>query len=153
LAQAITTIMKFPMTADEVEHEILLSSDKFKELGDLRIRQFIKILPKANHEIVAEGVIRVFERGGGTDKYSQEQEFAGKVLEIIKPKSRKEIKEVLLRVLKNWDKSVEQFPFWLRDNYGIEKLKETFAQLELTETEMDKLKTIKWWLHLNEDNT
>lgn len=141
--------MKFPETADEVEREILTSSDKYKELGDLRIRQLIHILPKVNPEIVVEGVIRVLEKGGGADTYSQDQEFAGKVLESIKPKSQKNPTEVLQRVLKNWDKSVEQFPFWLRDNYGIDKLKETFSELELVEVESDKLRIIKWWLQLN----
>jgi hypothetical protein len=107
-------------------------------------------LPKANPEIVAEGVIRVLEKGGGNDSYSQDQEFAGKVLENINPKSQKDAVEVLQRVLQNWNKSVEQFPFWLRNNYGIDKLKEVFAELELNEIEKDKLNTIKWWLQLNE---
>jgi hypothetical protein len=142
--------MKFPETAEDVKQEILVSSHKYKELGDLRIRQLIQILPKANPEIVAEGVIRVLEKGGGNDSYSQDQEFAGKVLENINPKSQKDAVEVLQRVLQNWNKSVEQFPFWLRNNYGIDKLKEVFAELELNEIEKDKLNTIKWWLQLNE---
>jgi hypothetical protein len=148
--QAITTTMKFPETAEDVEQEILLSSDKFKELGDLRIRQLIHILPKVNSEIIVEGVIRVFEKGDRAVNYSEDQEFAGKVLQIINPKSQRDIKEILLRVLPNWDKSVEQFPFWLRENYGMEKLKQSFAELELTAIEKDKLETIKWWLQLNE---
>ena len=142
--------MQFPETAEDVEQEILVSSHKYRELGDLRIRQLIHLLPKVNSEIVVEGVIRVFEKGGGADTYCQDQEFAGKVLESINPKTQKDSVEVLQRVLKNWDKSVEQFPFWLRDNYGIDTLKKTFVELELTEIEKDKLKTIKWWLHLNE---
>jgi hypothetical protein len=144
--QAITTIMKFPQTAEDVEQEILVSSYKYKELGDLRIRQLMRILPKVNPEIVIEGVIRVLEKGGGTDTNSQNQEFAGMVSEGINPKSQKDPAKVLQRVLQNWDKSVEQFPFWLRDNYGIDKLKEAFAELELNEIEKDKLNTIKWWL-------
>jgi hypothetical protein len=36
--------MKLPETAYDVEKEILLSSDKSRELGDLRIRQLINIL-------------------------------------------------------------------------------------------------------------
>ncbi len=142
--------MKFPETAEDVEKEILISSDKHKELGDLRIRQYIKILPKADREIVVEGVIRVFEKTNNLDSYSQDQEFAGKILEEINPKSEQDLKNILLRVLKNWDKSVEQLPFLLRDNYGLEKLKETIAELRLTDEENDKLKTIKWWLHLDE---
>ena len=141
--------MNFPETADDIESEILISSDKSKELGDLRIRQLIKILPKVNSEIIVEGVIRIFEIGKSVESNSQDQEFAGKVLEDINPTSKKDLKEILQRVLKNWDKSVEQFPFWLRDNYGVNKLKETFADLELSDYEADKLKTIKWWLQIN----
>jgi hypothetical protein len=148
--QAITTIMKFPQTAEDVEQEILVSLYKYKELGDLRIRQLMRILPKVNPEIVIEGVIRVLEKGGGTDTNSQDQEFAGMILEGINPKSQKDPAKVLQRVLQNWDKSVEQFPFWLKDNYGIDKLKEAFAELELNEIEKDKLNTIKWWLQQKE---
>ncbi|QNE39707.1 hypothetical protein F1C16_09145 [Hymenobacter sp. NBH84] len=141
--------MNFPKTASDVKHEILLSSDKSKEFGDLRIRQLIHILSEVEPEVIVEGVVQIFENGGRTDRYSQEQEFAGKILETINPKSCKDLKEVLLRVLKNWDKSVEQLPFWLRDNYGIGKLEETFAKLDLNEIEAGKLNTIRWWLHMN----
>ena len=140
--------MKFPKTADDIESEILISSDKSKELGDLRIRQLIKILPRVNSEIIVEGVIRIFENGNSVESNLQDQEFAGKVLEDINPESKKDLNEILQRVLKNWDKSVEQFPFWLRDNYGVNKLKETFSELELSDYEEDKLKTIKWWLQI-----
>lgn len=109
--------MKFPETADDVAREILISSDKSNELGDLRIRQLIHILPKVNSELIVEGVIKVLENDTRPEKHSQDQEFAGKVLENVKPKTESNLKNLLLRVLKNWDKSVEQFPFWLRDNY------------------------------------
>jgi len=142
--------MKFPETANDVEKEILLSSDKAKEVGDLRIEQLIHILPKVNPEIVIEGVVRVLENRNRIETHFRDQEFAGKILEKVNPQSKKDLKEVLLRVLKNWNKSVEQFPFWLRDNYGVNKLIETFAELDLTETERDKLRTIKWWLQISD---
>lgn len=142
--------MRLPQTARDVKEEILQSSEKSKVLGDLRIRQLINILPKVDSEIVLEGVIQVFEVGNGSDRFSEDQEYAGKVLELINPKSERNPTEILLRVLKNWDKSVEQFPFWLKNNYGIDKLTETFAGLELTQIERDKLKTIKWWLQMND---
>lgn len=142
--------MRLPQTARDVREEILQSSEKSKVLGDLRIRQLINILPKIDSEIVLEGVIQVFEVGNGSDRFSEDQEFAGKVLELINPKSERNPKEILLRVLKNWDKSVEQFPFWLKNNYGIDKLTETFKELELTQIERGKLKTIKWWLQMND---
>jgi phytoene dehydrogenase-like protein len=140
--------MRFPETADDVEKEILISSDKVGDLGDLRIRQLIHILRKVNSEIIVEGVIRVFENDSRPETHFQDQEFARKVLESVNPRSQKEIKEILTRILKNWDKSVEQLPFWLRNNYGVDKLKEAFVKLELSQFEEDKLKTIKWWLQL-----
>jgi len=144
--------MKFPETADDVAREIFISSDKSTELGDLRIRQLMHILPKVNSELVIEGVIMVLENGTRPEQHSQDQEFAGKILERINPKTEKGLKELLLRALKNWDKSVEQFPFWLKDNYGLDKLRETFSELELSEVEKDKLETIKWWLQLSKTN-
>lgn len=142
--------MKLPQTSEEMEAEILLSSDKYQDLGDLRIRQLIKILPKVNSEVVIEGIIRVFENENRPTTRFRDQEFAGKVLECINPRSDRDLKEVLSRILKNWDKSVEQLAFWLRDNYGLEKLTTTFSNIALTDLEKDKLKTVKWWLQLDE---
>ena len=139
--------MKLPETSEDVQTEILISSDKARELGDLRIRQLIKILPKVDSEVIIEGVIKVFETEGRPDKY-QDQEFAGRVLRTIKPKSQKDLKDFLKRTLDNWDKSVEELPFWFRDNYGLDKVKDTFDEIELTENQKDKLKTMKFWLQL-----
>lgn len=144
--------MKFPKTADDVYNEIILSSAKSKELGNLRIRQLIHILPKVVPEIIVEGIIRVFENDNGPDGNSQNQEFAGKVLEEINPRPEKSATEILVRVLKNWDKSIEQFPFWLEKNYTLEQLKKAFAELNLNALEKDKLTTIKWWINFDKKN-
>jgi hypothetical protein len=142
--------MKIPKTAEEIANEIVVSSDKSREVGDLRIRQLIQILRKVDSELIVEGIIRVFENRSRSETLYKDQEFAGKVLESINPKTYKQLEEVLPRVLLNWDKSVEQLPFWLKENYGIETLKESFAILELTLKENEQLKTMKWWLQLNE---
>lgn len=137
--------MMFPRTAEDVEREIIVSVGQYREHQSLRIRQLVFILQKADAEIIVEGVIRIFERGRDANNFP-EQEFAGQILAIVRPKTQKALKELLQRALKGWNKSVEQFPFWLRDNYGIESLEETFADLVLSETESDRLQTIKWWL-------
>lgn len=121
--------MKFPKTPEDIKKEILISSDKFDEVGDLRIRQLINILPKVNEEIVIEGIIRVFEDDTRPDTLFRDQELAGKILETINPKSQKDLKEIIKRTLKNWDKSIEQLPVWLRNNYGLEKLKRRLIRL------------------------
>ena len=97
--------------------------------------------------MLVEGVIEVIETEGRLNPF-RDQEFIGKILETLKPRSKKDLKEILKRTLKNWDKSVEQFPFWLRDNYGLNEIAEIFDSIDLTELERDKVNTMKWWLHL-----
>ena len=141
--------MKFPTTGEDLKNEILISADT---PGDLRIRQLIHILPKVDPEIIIEGVIQVIELEGRMNPF-RDQETAGKILEAIKPKSKKDLKEILKRTLKHWNKSIEQFPFWFRDNYGLETVILTFDQMEMDEIEVDKLKTMKWWLRIKAANT
>ena len=137
--------MNFPKTGEELKTEILISSDKN---GDLRLRQLLEILLKVDHDIIVEGVIMVFENNSRPDTKFRDQEFAGKILEGINPKSEKDLEILLRRALKNWDKSVEQLPFWFRDNYGIEKTKACFNRIDLPSSEIDKLETMKWWLQI-----
>ncbi|WKL47946.1 hypothetical protein Q1W71_23735 [Flavobacterium pectinovorum] len=143
--------MKFPKTSEDLKNEILESVDKIEEIGDLRIRQLIKILAKVNDEIIIEGVIEVVENEKRTEKIYLDQKNAGRILKELNPKTDSNAELVLNRILKNWNKSVEEIPFWLRDNYGIETLKNVFSILSdknLTELELDKLKTMKWWLRI-----
>jgi hypothetical protein len=141
--------MKFPKTSEDLKNEILESVDKIEGIGDLRIRQLIKILAKVNYEIIIEGVIEVIENEKRTEKIYLDQKNAGRILKELNPKTDSNAELILNRILKNWNKSVEEIPFWLRDNYGIETLKNIFSILSdknLTELELDKLKTMKWWL-------
>lgn len=139
--------MKLPQTSEDVKTEILISSDKASEVGDLRIRQLIKILDKVDHEIVVDGVIKVFE-ANRLNSLVQDQEFAGRILATINPKSTRDLKEIIARTLVTWDKSIEQLPFWFRDNYGLENVRETFNSLRLAGEEKEKLETMKFWLKL-----
>ena len=134
--------MKFPTTGEDIKNEILISADK---PGDLRIRQLIHILPNVDPEIIVEGVIQVIELEGRTDPFL-DQETAVKILKEMNLKSKKDLEEILKRTLRQWNKNIGQLPFWLRDNYGLETVTQTFDQMELDETEADKLETMKWWL-------
>lgn len=139
--------MKLPQTSEDVKSEILISSDKAVEIGDLRLRQFIKILNKVDQEIIVDGVIKVFETNRPDSLY-QDQEFAGRILATINPKSKRELREIVERTLLTWDKSVEQLPLWFRDNYGLNKVLETLDNIDLTANERQKSETMKFWLRL-----
>ena len=144
--------MKFPGTPKDIKDEIQISVDKFDTIGDLKIRQLIKLLPKVPHDLIVEGIIQLIE-----DKKSgfQEQVVACKILTEIRPKSTLDLSEIVSRIIGTWDKSCEEIIFWLVRNYGIDKVKTCFNNLDNTlssEHEIDKLKTMKWWVETQEKN-
>ncbi len=143
--------MKIPKTSEDVKNEILESVDKLDKIGDLRIRQLIKVLTKVHDQMIIQGVIEVFENEKRIEKIYEDQKNAGIILKELNPKTEINVELILNRILKNWNKSVEEIPFWLRDNYGIDNLKKAFSAMEsenLTELELDKINTMKWWLKI-----
>ena len=137
--------MKFPKTPDELKQEIEILAI---QTGDLRIRQLINILHKVDDEIIVEGVFQTIE-----DESNQYviQNCAGRILKELNPRPNKESKNYLIRILKNWDKSCEEIPFWMSEHFGLEHLKLVISEIEkdeISEVESDQLKTIKWWLKI-----
>lgn len=143
--------MKIPRTSEDVKNEIFESVDKLDKIGDLRIRQLTKILHKVNDQIIIEGIIEVFENEKRIEKLYVDQKNAGIILQKLNLRTEVNVELILNRILKNWNKSVEEIPFWLRDNYGIDTLTKAFSKLKsenLTELELDKINTMKWWLKI-----
>lgn len=141
--------MKFPTTPEDLKNELFNSVDKINLVGDLRIRQLIQILPKVNNKVIIEGIIQIFENEKRIDSVYTDQKYAGIILKKINPKTEESAVSILSRILKNWNRSVEELPFWLKDNYGIETIKQVFSELEktnLTALESEKLKTMKLFL-------
>jgi hypothetical protein len=141
--------MNVPKTSNELKNEIYISVDKSKDIGDLRIRQLIKILSNVPDEIILEGIISVFESEQREKIWYYDQEFSGQVLKNIKPKSKVEPIDILKRVLKNWDVCVEELPIWFKENYGIDLIIEALDRLNnfsISDFEKDKIKTMKFWI-------
>ncbi|WP_028374960.1 hypothetical protein [Leeuwenhoekiella sp. MAR_2009_132] len=143
--------MNIPKTSDDFQNEFYSSIDLIDKIGDLRIRQFMDGLNKVSDEIIVDGIVKVFEYEKRTETEYTDQKYAGKILEKLKPKSDLDLLVILKSTIGNWNKSVEEFPFWIKENYGIESVKNKLTEFEtqnLTEIESDKLKTIKWWLKI-----
>ena len=143
--------MKIPTSTENFLEEFFHSIDLLNTLGDLRIRQFIVRLNNPSDEIIASGVIEVFKNKDRSKTLYIDQKYAGKILEQFNPESDLELGTILKSTIENWNKSVPEFPFWLRKNYGSDTLRKEIIQLEtqqLTDVELDKLKTLKWWLKI-----
>lgn len=143
--------MNIPKTSDDFQNEFYSSIDLMDKIGDLRIRQFMNRLNKVSEEIIVNGIVKVFGYEKRPETEYIDQKYAGKILEKLKPKSDLDLIVILKSTIANWNKSVEEFPFWIKENYGIESVKNKLTEFDnqnLTEIESDKLKTIKWWLKI-----
>ena len=143
--------MNIPKTSEDFQNEFYSSLDLMNKIGDLRIQQFMVGLNKVSDEIIVDGIVKVFKNKTRPQKEYTDQKYAGKILEKLNPKSDIDLIRVLKSTIGNWNKSVEEFPFWLKENYGIESVINKLTEFEtqnLTEMESDKLKTIKWWLKI-----
>nr|WP_294932390.1 hypothetical protein [uncultured Flavobacterium sp.] len=143
--------MKIPITPDDFQNEFYSSIDLMDKIGDLRIRQLIKILDKVNDEIIISGIIKIFKNTKRPNTEYVDRKYAGKILNRMKPKTEMDLILILKATIENWNKSVEELPFWLKENYGIVLLKYKLAEFEnqdLNDIESEKLKTIKWWLKI-----
>lgn len=143
--------MNIPKTSEDLKNEFYISIDLIDKIGDLRFRQLIEKLKNVSDQIIIEGVIKILENTDRQNSQYIDQKYAGKILSELNPKTNIDLISILELTIKNWNKSVEEFPFWLKENYGINVLKSKLNEFEtqnLTTLELDNLKTIKWWLKI-----
>ncbi|SEC25527.1 hypothetical protein SAMN04489761_2499 [Tenacibaculum sp. MAR_2009_124] len=143
--------MNIPKTLEEFQDEFYKSIDLIDQIGDLRIRQFIQRLNNVSNDIVVSSVLYVIGNNQRPLTEHIDQKYAGIILNEYCPKTELDVVTVLKSTLQNWNKSIEEFPFWIRENYGIEIVRNGLIEFEksnLNEIEKDKLQTIKWWLRI-----
>lgn len=141
--------MNIPKTSDDLKNEFYASIDLMDKIGDLRFRQLIEKLKNVSDQIIIEGIIKIFKNTDRQNSQYTDQKYARKILTELKPKTNMDLISILELTIKNWNKSIKEFPFWLRENYGIDLLKNKLIEFEtqnLTALELDNLRTIKWWL-------
>jgi len=142
--------MKTPKSSDDLIKEIFLCVDLTEKLGDLRLRQLMKLLPKVSDEIILESVIKVFNNKDRNETLYVDQLYAGKILTNVNPKSDIDLKSILNEILENWNKSIRDMPFWLFNNYKKEDLNNELLSIVDDSFESnerrDKAETMMWWI-------
>jgi hypothetical protein len=138
--------MKFPKTVEDVISEIFISSDKYEKYGDLRSRQLIRVLNNVADDILVKAGIQVFEETNRMKFHFLDQEIVGRMLEKRKPFTSIRPEKLLEKCLAGWNKSIEQFPIWLVEVYGVENIQAAIAAIgnkELLKIEREKLATVR----------
>lgn len=122
--------MNIPKTTDDFQKEFYSSIDLMDKIGDLRIRQFIDRLDKVMDELIVSAIIKIFKNVNRPYTQYTDQKYAGIILNKLKPKTEIDLNIVLKSTIENWSKRVEEFPFWLKENYGFESLKNTLTEFD-----------------------
>ncbi|MCC9070503.1 hypothetical protein LNQ49_02675 [Flavobacterium sp. F-65] len=143
--------MNIPKTADDFQNEFYSSIDLMDKIGDLRIGQLIYRLDKVMDEIIVSGIIKIFKNVNRPNTQYIDQKNAGIILNKLKLKTEIDLNIVLKSTIENWNESVEEFPFWLKENYGLESLKNALTEFDaqkLNDIQTKKIQTMKWWLKI-----
>ncbi|MCP4146133.1 MAG: hypothetical protein GY757_00145 [bacterium] len=132
-------------TVSEIQHE-LLKSLKVNYFDVQRYKQIIKALQRCNQTMVGDALIEFLgdKKGSGFAA----QDLAGKLLFELKPDTSRSLDEIIRNTLPNWDKSVEELPWYLALKFGESEFRKTLANIRAGADEgiMDLAKTFEWWL-------
>jgi hypothetical protein len=113
----------------------------------LQLRRKLERLPVSQR---SEALLAVFADQTRTETAYLDQETAGKLLLSLVPEPRQSLEEILRSAAGNWNLSVEQLPFYLRDVFGRSAVAEAAQRLAQTyppeSREARALLTICWWL-------
>jgi hypothetical protein len=137
------------MNREEITKLIIERAKRFGPDNHQQIKQLSFALSKSDPEEVFYGLYMVFLTE--SPQPFPQQELAGKLLFILKPKVNLELAPVIECVLENWDVSVEELPFYFRDIFGIELVSASIGSIgsnEMNEVQRKNLETMKWWLRL-----
>ena len=100
---------------------------------------------ESQEEEIFEALIKVFEMKG-----FHEQEYAGSLLKRYKPRGNEGLKNTIMRVLENYNLSVEEFPHYLSLLYGREivvgVLEDILKNENITEKEKQSVLSMKFFL-------
>lgn len=138
------------MQKEEITKLIIECAKTFGPDNPQQIKQLAFVLGKSDPREVFYGLYMVF-LSEPLQAFGQ-QELAGKLLFMLKPKLNLELAPLIEGALENWNVSIEELPFYFRDVFGIELVSTAIKSIntsELNELQKNGLKTMKWWLRLS----
>ncbi len=140
----------------EIFETVVDSADRFGARNPQQSKYFGSRLNKSSPEEVFYGLLAVFIECPIDERWFQRQELAGRLLEKTKPSYHFELESTLRAVLPNYNASVEQLPQHFARIHGISAVVATLDKVErdnLTGREQTCIKTMRWWLTGNADES
>jgi hypothetical protein len=138
---------------DKIISNIRNAVDTLGRVDWQRLRQWNRVLQDSSPEEVFEALYSIFTDETRPAQRFLDQEYAGKLLWSIKPPCAKEPVDTIRAVLRNYDFSIEELPWYFAEIYGQETVVEVLNRLKqekLSEKEQVSVKTFLFWLRTKE---
>lgn len=135
------------MNRTEIFEKLNCIADRYGFSNPQQFKQMSFVLGKNDSEEVFWGIHRILSTD--CEEKLIRQEFAGRLLAEVNPQVSLELEVVISSALEAWDVSVQEFPLFLRDQFGLEKVLNAISEIEkqnLSKAERNNLETFRWWL-------
>lgn len=138
-------------------HDVILMeirrSVRPDRLDEQRYRQLRARLAREDPALVGDALLGYWERETGEDAYFA-QEFVASLLFVLNPPASRSLRQLLLG-LRNWNLSVEEYPWYLGRQFGREAV---LSELDVLHEELGEggvsdrhADTLRYWLRAKDE--
>ena len=134
------------MLAAQITEKVLDVADRFGSRNPQQLKQLKFVFSKRDPEEVFEGLFSVLCMDC-KNKFERHQ-LAGELLYSVRPRLHLELLDRIHLTLASWNVSVEEWPWYLVDLCGLDRVLSAASDLEaypLSEDERRRLNTLVWW--------
>ncbi len=133
------------MTRDAFIARIVAASERWPSLNHQELERLRRRLRQTPEEGQFDALVAAFVDPPRNTCLAQE--YAGRLLEVLNPKPRVPLDELLLLVLPGWDPSIEQLPTYLRNRFGDDIVVAALARLdEASAVKPELTEAVRFWL-------
>jgi len=133
----------------KIVQRIYGSIDRYGEINPQQYRQIKFVLQRTNSEDVFQILYSILTDQSRPNTRFADQEFAGRLLLSLNPNCTMDPLEAIRELVKWYDLSVEEIPWYFAQRYGVKAVREILAKLR-SETQDDEerrnIDTWDWWL-------
>ncbi|TLU59457.1 hypothetical protein FE810_16945 [Thalassotalea litorea] len=136
------------MDRKEITKAVVEYADEFGPTNRPERKAVEKLLRNVKHSELFEGLFTLFLLEDGPNTYTRQQN-AGVILYKLKPKVYIDLKQRIRLSLKTWNVSVEEWPFYLVEKCGKDRVLEVLDELakeRLSDRERSGMETFSYWL-------
>lgn len=139
---------------ERIIQKIYWAVDRYGRFHPQQYSQIASVLRKLDSAEVFEILYTVLTNVDRPTTRFEDQEFAGRLLLDLQPTCTLELTEAIQGLLKGYNFSIEELPWYFAQQYGKQVVLEILEKLrtELTcEQQQQSIKTWEWWLQACKD--